>query len=335
MKNSPHLTIVIPVYNLETYIEQTILSCFNQDIHPDEYEIVCIDDGSKDNSLKVLKSLSKKYQNIKVISKENGGVSQTRNVGLANAKGRYIWFVDGDDILTPNCIGYLLSIAETENPDILWFKMRNFTDKPTFDSDFPSYCSCDNRNNLYEFMFSLGGGGVCVNWYRRELLIKHSISFNEQMKYSEDVLFNFAVLQNAKKCTKTEFVAYHYRQRPGSAMHSSDSDGFVNSMRLLAYEYDGLLLNEKEEKWRKIIVNNRDRAIRALLFSLTISGNVSRTRQILDEMKEKKFYPYKLMPKALIRNNSYKQFLINLISFPFPLEAYTMALVKCFNIFKR
>lgn len=333
--NKIRLSIIIPVYNLEAYISETIMSCLNQDIPLNEYEIICIDDGSKDDSLSIITSLCQQYTNISVISKKNGGVSQARNVGLADAKGQYVWFVDGDDLLTPNCLKSLLSIAESQEPDILWFKMRNFHDKPKYDSSYVSIKSCDRREDLYNFMFTLGGGGVCVNLYRRDLLLKHSLFFREQLKYSEDVLFNFSVLQCAKKCVKTEFVAYHYRQRAGSAMHSNASSEFTESMLMLAYEYNKLLLKEADADWKKIILGCRVRAVRALLFSLVRSGDVIKTQQIIGELKRQKFYPYKLIPKALIRNKTYKQFLINLVSFFFPIEGYTMMMVRLINLVKK
>lgn len=333
--NSLRLSIIIPVYNLESYIEETVLSCLNQDISAKEYEIICVDDGSKDRSLRVLYALAEKYTNIRVLTKNNGGVSQTRNMGLANAKGQYIWFVDGDDLLTPNCLKYLLDIVEAEEPDILWFKMKNFNNKPVYISCKGNYESCDQRENLYDFMFTIGGGGVCVNLYRRDILLQNDLHFNEQMKYSEDVLFNFSVLQCAKKCVKTDFVAYHYRQRPGSAMHYDAGTKFMESMLMLAYEYDRLLQKENDIEWQKIITGCRVRAVRALLFSLVRSGDIENTRKIISELKQHKFYPYKLIPKALIRNNTYKQFIINLVSFLLPIEGYAMMMVRIFNFVRK
>ncbi len=92
------LSIIIPVYNLENYIEDCLKSCLNQDI--EDYEIICVDDGSKDNSPVILDRYAREYPGrIKVFHKENGGVSSARNYGLERAQGDWIWFVDGDDLI--------------------------------------------------------------------------------------------------------------------------------------------------------------------------------------------------------------------------------------------
>ena len=105
------LSIVIPVCNLENYIAETLDSCLAQDILPEEYEIICIDDGSKDNSLAVLNHYAQTHSNIIVHTKENGGVSSARNKGIELAQGQYIWFVDGDDLIAENALGTLLRYA--------------------------------------------------------------------------------------------------------------------------------------------------------------------------------------------------------------------------------
>ena len=104
---------MIPVYNLQDYIKECLDSCLNQNF--DDYEIICVDDGSKDDSPKILREYAERYPNkIKVYFKENSGVSSTRNKGLEYISGDWIWFVDGDDCIAPNCIKVF---AENIEPD--------------------------------------------------------------------------------------------------------------------------------------------------------------------------------------------------------------------------
>lgn len=112
--NGKHITlsIVIPVYNLENYIGRCMDSLLNQDIDPESYEIICVNDGSRDNTGAVLDEYKSKYKNIKVIHKENEGVVKTRNAGLSIATGDWIWFVDADDWIQPNCLKYLTGIVQ-------------------------------------------------------------------------------------------------------------------------------------------------------------------------------------------------------------------------------
>lgn len=91
------LSIVIPVYNLEKYIERCLDSCLDQNLDKDLYEIICVDDGSSDGTYDILENYSAKYTNVKVVHTKNQGVVKARNHGLTLVQGEYIWFVDGDD----------------------------------------------------------------------------------------------------------------------------------------------------------------------------------------------------------------------------------------------
>ncbi len=103
------LSIIIPVYNGEQYISACLDSCLEQDIS--DYEIICINDGSVDNSLCILKEYSAKHPNIVLIDKENEGVSAARNDGLDASRGMYIMFVDADDLIQHNTLGLIKDTA--------------------------------------------------------------------------------------------------------------------------------------------------------------------------------------------------------------------------------
>lgn len=113
------LSIIIPVYNTELYVEKCIRSCEAQDMNKDEYEIVVVNDGSKDNSLKIINCLAKEYSNIRVLSQDNAGLSAARNAGMKKAVGDYFMFVDSDDWIAANCLGKICSKLKTEQPDAL------------------------------------------------------------------------------------------------------------------------------------------------------------------------------------------------------------------------
>ena len=96
------LSIIIPVYNVEKYVEKCIRSCENQDIPKENYEVIVVNDGSPDGSLAIVERLANEFSNIKVINQENKGLSMARNTGLEAAKGEYVWFVDSDDWIEEN-----------------------------------------------------------------------------------------------------------------------------------------------------------------------------------------------------------------------------------------
>lgn len=122
------LSIIIPVYNVEKYVEKCIRSCETQDIPSSEYELICINDGSKDNSLAIVEGLAREFDNIKIINQENQGLSMARNNGLKIATGDYIWFVDSDDWIADNCLAALTKTLVSEKLDALIINGIRFID---------------------------------------------------------------------------------------------------------------------------------------------------------------------------------------------------------------
>lgn len=119
MKKNKDLSIIIPVYNVQDYIERCVRSCENQNIDKCTYELICVNDGSWDNSLKILEKLADEYDNIVITSQPNGGLSSARNTGMRNAHGKYYMFVDADDWIAPNCLYLIVEKLKKDNPDAL------------------------------------------------------------------------------------------------------------------------------------------------------------------------------------------------------------------------
>lgn len=99
------LSIVIPAFNVEKYIAECLDSCMCQDVSNDEYEVICVDDGSTDRTGLILDDYERRCSNISVIHQANHGLPSARNTGLDRAIGDYIWFVDSDDVIEHNCLG--------------------------------------------------------------------------------------------------------------------------------------------------------------------------------------------------------------------------------------
>lgn len=327
------VSMIIPVYNLENYILHTLRSCVDQDLLEEEYEIICVNDGSSDESEKRIRDFASEHKNVRYCCQENAGVSSARNKGLDLAAGEYIWFIDGDDLIEPNCLARLYQQANEARADIVWFQMRPF--EKTVDS-LPeanvTFEACEDPEQIYPFMFAKGGGGVCCNLYCRKFLKANDIRFQETIQYSEDVFFHFQAVMTAKICLKTKSVFYHYRQRYGSAMHSNQQAAHIASMKKLAFAYDAMLSREPDGRKQAIIRNKRDLAVKALLFSMMCSGDIGCAKRVLRELKQVGFYPYPLKRELLVGNQSGKQWIINLISFFFPCEVYYKICVRVFAL---
>lgn len=121
------LSIIVPIYKVEDYIIRCMEGILHQDL--DDYEVIAVDDGSPDRSIEILQAYLNEHPaeaaRVQIIRKENGGLSDARNAGLAVATGEYIWFVDSDDTIAENCLGALYKVAARENLDLLMFDEQN------------------------------------------------------------------------------------------------------------------------------------------------------------------------------------------------------------------
>ena len=113
------LSIIIPMYKVEKYIERCLISTQKQDVDSSEYEVICINDGSPDNSKVIAEAFASQYENIKVYSQNNEGLSSARNTGIDLANGDYIFFLDSDDWIAENILGKIIFKLNTEKPDVL------------------------------------------------------------------------------------------------------------------------------------------------------------------------------------------------------------------------
>ena len=139
-------SIIIPVYNIQDFVEIAVRSIINQDYR--NYEVIMVDDGSSDNSGDLCDKLVTKFQNLKVIHKENGGLSDARNVGIKNARGKYIIFLDGDDGLADDALVNLAMIITKENPDIIINRRASFIDFVENYQECKYYFNKDRLNQL-------------------------------------------------------------------------------------------------------------------------------------------------------------------------------------------
>lgn len=222
MIGSLRITVIVPVYNVEKYLEKCIKSITDQTYK--NLEIICVNDGSTDNSLQILTELSVKDLRIKVISQENSGVSAARNAGLDIASGDYITFVDSDDELEPDMYEVLVSLAEKYNADIAHCGYK----KVHFDGSTKDVCGTGQllvQNSAEASSCLLSGqhftGSLCNKLYRSSLL--GNIRFDTALKINEDVLFNAQMFKKADSTVFFDVPKYYYFERKNSACFRTTS----------------------------------------------------------------------------------------------------------------
>ena len=291
------LSIIVPVYNAETYICECLNSLIEQDIPKDNYEILCVNDGSTDTSLQILTAYAESYPNITVINKENGGVTTARNAGLSAAKGDYIWFIDADDLIRENILLRLRTLAEETNCDRLILGGYQFVDhlKPS-------------ERELAE------KGLLPINcpWYdavvwrclmRREYLNSHELSFRyPQLTHGEDGLFMYEVTLFDPKDVQIDEVLYFYREHSGSA--ETDLSPTTQRRKLSCYIQILKILKGHYDSGRKDTVT-ANKLMSFLHFSLFMIAKLPapEAKESLDELKAAGLFPYTRLPECTLERS--------------------------------
>lgn len=210
------LSIILPFYNVEKYIATCLDSIYKQGLPEDQFEIICIDDCSPDNSAEIVQSYIKRYTNIKLIKHEqNKGLGGGRNTGLNHAKGEYVWFVDTDDTIVDYKLFDLLEKFKT-SLDVLLFNYQRVDDSLQLIDKAIVFPNSEIKNGIdyvqtyfkNNFVYNLGYVWRC--FYRREYLIKNKIYFPENELWEDTEFFPKAILL-AEKVQSIEDIVYNYR----------------------------------------------------------------------------------------------------------------------------
>jgi len=214
------LSIIIPFYNVEQYIAECLDGVYQQDIPEEEYEVICVNDGSPDHSRDIVLEYQKKHSNLVLVEHEvNKKLGAARNTGRAVAKGNYIWNVDSDDKIVPNCLGNLLRICEEKDLDVLDFGRYRFWGEKSEDmSNIRSTEEVISGLDYLEQLESYELSKMCVVWrrlVRRAFLIENKV-FSPEINFGEDVPYSFKVLLLAKRMMAIPDRCYLYRANPDS-----------------------------------------------------------------------------------------------------------------------
>lgn len=205
------LSIIIPVYNVEKYIAACLDSVvYQKGVNYDEYEVIVVNDGSPDNSLDIAEKYAAKYSNIRIISRDNGGLSAARNTGLEQASGEYIWFVDSDDYISSDSVSLILEKANGVD-------MINIAYQEVVDGELSKICNPKNVKTGHELLTA----GIAVpaqfHVYKNNLLRSKNLKFIEGILH-EDMEFTPRVCFLSKTIDSINCPLYFYRIRSGSIM---------------------------------------------------------------------------------------------------------------------
>lgn len=214
------LSIIIPIYNVEKYINQCLYSILNDSTQGLPFEVIAVDDGTPDKSMEIVADYQQKFSNLKIITQANQGQGEARNNGIKQAQGEYVWFVDSDDWIGGNAIVKILSEIKS-NPEINMFitpaewvfgkKEKNF-----IDLQVNSELCCRGIDYLKADYCRVA---VWMFIFRKSLMLDNHQYFNKGIKH-EDGIWGYKMLYIATRVKLLMKPLYFYRQREDSDMHS-------------------------------------------------------------------------------------------------------------------
>lgn len=291
-KKAPIISIIIPVYNVEKWIHRCLDSVIHQTLM--DIEIICVDDGTPDSSCEIIEAFIRTDGRIRLIHKENGGLSSARNAGLECASGDYVWFVDSDDYINEKACERLYEEILSSEPDIIVFGGEAFP-KPYVDSwvkyalspkkgfylggeyDEVHHCYPNsahmllNTKSIHPFIWR--------NCIKRSFLLERKLRFDEEIRFGEDTILAFDMFPLAQKTSVIGDKLYYYCcYREGSLMSTFASDRTIRVPSNLD------IMERVIEKWVKD--HGTDFNKNGLLrWSMIFVGNVISTMEEEDRKK--------------------------------------------------
>lgn len=216
--SNPTISIIVPVYNTGRYLPECLDSLLGQSFL--DIEVICVDDGSTDESPSLLDSYACRDGRVRVFHRENGGVSSARNFGISQSRGRYVLFVDSDDYIEKTTCQLLIEAAKSDDSDIIVFGGVTFPHVDWIDRCFGTQDVTIRGDGIDALLREPGSFPLmCNKMYRRSLIVDNNVSFSSDLVLGEDNAFQFSVFPYAKTVTFLSCSLYHYRcGRSGSAI---------------------------------------------------------------------------------------------------------------------
>lgn len=251
------VTIIVPIYNSAKYLEETLKSIYYQTYC--RLEIILINDGSRDSSLKICEGYAQKDDRCIVINKENTGVSDSRNIGIENSHGKYIFFMDADDLIEKNTIEQLVKISKRENVDMVkcnfYREYKNKTCKNTYPKEIVNRVIDNPEKEILDRILS--GKIEAYLWcllIKKEIIIKNNIMFNTKLAMMEDTVWLVELLSNIKKIFISDICLYHYNMTNQSASRATkyivrniNNVLFVNELEKDKLKEKNILTKKREQ----------------------------------------------------------------------------------------
>jgi len=257
------LSLIIPMYNVAPYVERCIRSLEEQDIPKEDYELICVNDGSPDNCREIVEQLQQEFPNIILINQENQGVSVARNNALIQAKGNFVMAIDPDDYVVPNTFNQAIRKIVENELDVLFlgFIVLSKKEKKIWETDYHELKKeIISGESAY---FALRGMGKrepdrsCAILFRKNLLDEYNVYYPNHVPYLEDGVFIGKVLMHAARVGFSNVGFYMRTTRAGSASSSEFVKSDKVAMGFVFAVKDLLKIKEtKLERNKRLLLNH-------------------------------------------------------------------------------
>lgn len=278
------VSVIIPIYGVEKYIRKCLESVLNQTLK--EIEIIIINDGTKDNSMQIVEEYIND-ERIKIINKENGGISSARNVGLKKAQGKYIVFIDSDDFIKSEMLEELFLEAERGNYEIVYSNVILYNNKTKkLKNRDRNTLKIESEKGSYHYRFC--GMEVWNKIYKREFLLKNNILFRENIIH-EDNLFTLKCFFLAKKVKYINKYHYFYRAKRENSYLNSKKNILEEKkyFEIILKEIDKFKNNYENEVFDKLRLELNYLDHKTLLYKTDYNSNNLLSKEEIQEIKEK------------------------------------------------
>lgn len=304
------LSIIVPVYNVEKYIHKCIDSLYHQGLSDDCFEVIVVNDGTKDASMDIVSSFANQHSNIIIINQENQGLSLARNSGLAHAQGDYVLFVDSDDFLVDNSLSVLLPKAIDSSADMFIANYVKMTNEEI------EKCASIKDSKVYESTVMNGEEtflnffvpSECFIWrtlYHRVFLEKNQLFFIPNL-YFEDIPFTTECYFKVEKAVSFPMPFYVYRQHQNSIVSSINKKKLLDINIIIKRLWNFLYSEKLSKKTYKKLIDTIFVTFSIEMWYLSHERSVySERKYIVSDLK-------KNIPD-LFFNNGPKQIMISLL----------------------
>lgn len=247
------ISIIVPIYNVESYLNKCLNSIVNQTLK--DIEIITVNDGSTDNSLSIIKEYSLKYKNIKIINKDNGGLSDARNIGIESALGEYIAFVDSDDWIEKEMMFDMYNLAKNNDADIVFCSLQKVDKFGNVIKNIPQFHNLPEKIILKDNLNLLGEieNFACNKIFRKSLF--KNITFPKGLNFEDNATIPRIILKS-KILAKSNNYYYKYLVRQNSISNSHNKKGLdmLKAIYLVKNEYLLSSYANQNNIWKKFVI---------------------------------------------------------------------------------